>query len=94
MGPHDQLYNERKELILEYLRKNSPALAAGALDRFGHLKYVKGDRQYRLKFMKTVVRVEIQVEHGDGSKSWLRRKSHSFKGLYNRAAMARQLGDD
>lgn len=52
------------------------------VDRYGHVRFKKNNRDYRFKFMKNVIRYEVLVRHEHGSPDWVRIQSYPVKTSY------------
>lgn len=55
-------------------------------DRFGHYQRTAGGRNYRIRMQATSCRVEIQVHHDDGSKSWVKTGGCYYRDIHFTAA--------
>jgi hypothetical protein len=66
--------------------KNSNA--AVSVDRFGHIRLVENNNEYRYVFKERVVRFEkkilIEYSHGERKNEWYRLKSYNLSEIINK----------
>jgi len=69
---------EKVKLVREYIAESKGA----TVDRWGHVKFSKNNKEYRYKFMKNVFRFEVKVHHDHGAPDWVRIKSYNITDSY------------